>query len=299
MNLLEFITGERAGAVERKGVLRAHKWWLLRRATQLGLLGLFMIGPLAGIWWVRGNFASSQILGTVPLTDPYIFLQSLAAGMRPETIALTGAAIVTVFYVVVGGRTYCSWVCPVNIVTDAAYWLRQRLNIQRDRKLSRSTRMWILFASLIASFLTGTIAWEFVNPVGILQRALIFGIGSGWVIVALVFAFDLFVSRRGWCSHLCPVGAFYGVLGRSSLVRINAVRRDACTSCNACLRDCPEPHVNAPALKGKGTSFITSGDCVNCGGCIDSCPNDVYRMDLRIPSRSAPPPTVTEVGPPS
>lgn len=283
MSLLNFITGERAAAVASKGLLRAHKWWLLRRATQIALLGVFMLGPLAGIWWVRGNFASSEILGTIPLTDPYIFLQSLAAGMTPASIAIIGAAIVTVFYIMVGGRVYCSWVCPVNIVTDAAYWLRQRLNIYRDRKLSRQTRMWILLASLIASFLTGTIAWEFVNPVGILQRALIFGVGAGWMIVALVFAFDLFVTRRGWCSHLCPVGAFYGVLGRVSAVRVNAVRRDACTSCNACFRVCPEPHVIVPALRGKGTSLILSGDCVNCGGCIDSCPNDVYRMDVRIP----------------
>ncbi|MEF9605136.1 4Fe-4S binding protein, partial [Paracoccus sp. PXZ] len=25
------------------------------------------------------------------------------------------------------------------------------------------------------------------------------------------------LSRRCWCSHLCPVGAFYGLLGRFSL----------------------------------------------------------------------------------
>ncbi|WP_413891310.1 4Fe-4S binding protein [Candidatus Aalborgicola defluviihabitans] len=23
---------------------------------------------------------------------------------------------------------------------------------------------------------------------------------------------------RGWCGHLCPVGAFYGVLGRGALM---------------------------------------------------------------------------------
>jgi ferredoxin-type protein NapG len=37
-----------------------------------------------------------------------------------------GCAIVVVFYALVGGRVFCSWVCPVNVVTDAAAWLRRR-----------------------------------------------------------------------------------------------------------------------------------------------------------------------------
>ena len=37
-----------------------------------------------------------------------------------------------------------------------------------------------------------------------------------------VFFFDLFVSRRGWCGHLCPVGAFYGLLGTTVLGRMRS-----------------------------------------------------------------------------
>lgn len=288
MILSRLALASRRPAIQARGLLRAHRWWLLRRTTQLGLLALFALGPAAGIWLVRGNFASSEIYGTVPLTDPYMLLQAASARHWPAAVSLTGAAIVLLFYVVVGGRAYCGWVCPVNMVTDAAHWLREKTGLTRDRKIDRRTRLYILAGTLVASALTGTIAWEFLNPVSLMQRAFISGIGLGWAIVLAVFLLDLFVSRRAWCSHLCPVGAFYGVVGRGALVRVSAARRAACTDCGACFTICPEPHVIAPALKGAGSPLILSGDCLNCGACIESCPVDVFRMGSRLgPGRTA------------
>lgn len=263
------------------GWFGAHRWWLMRRTSQIAVMALFMLGPWAGIWLARGNFASSEILGVLRLTDPYILLQSGVAGMQLAAPALIGAAIVLLFYVIVGGRAYCGWVCPVNVVTDTAHWLREKTGLTRDRKLDRRSRLQILAGTLVASALTGTIAWEFVNPVTMMQRGLISGVGIGWGVVLAVFLLDLFVSRRAWCSHLCPVGAFYGVLGKAGLLRVSARDRDACTDCGACFNICPEPHVIVPALKGRGSPVILSGDCLNCGACIDSCPVDVFAFGLR------------------
>ncbi|MBB5765773.1 quinol dehydrogenase ferredoxin subunit NapH [Methylorubrum rhodesianum] len=271
----------RREGVAAKGWVRAHKWWILRRLTQLTALGVFMAGPLAGIWLVRGNFASSEILGFLPLSDPFIAVQSLAAGAVLARVALLGALLITLFYIVVGGRAYCGWICPVNIVTDTAYWLREKLGITRDRKLDRRTRLWVLGGALLASLLSGTVAWEFVNPVSLLQRGLIFGLGAGWTIIAAVFLLDLLITRRGWCGHLCPVGAFYGIMGKASVVRVAASRREACTNCGACFQICTEPHVITPALKGRGTMSILNQDCLNCGSCIDACPVDVFEISVR------------------
>jgi ferredoxin-type protein NapH len=202
--------------------------------------------------------------------------------------ALIGALTVLALYVVVGGRAYCSWVCPINIVTDAAFWLRNRLRINASWQPRKSTRWWILATALTVSVLTGTIAWELVNPITMLQRGLVFGMGLAWVVVAAVFLFDLAVSRRGWCSYICPVGAFYGTIGKLSLVRVSAVRRQACTDCGDCYRVCPEPHVIVPALKPKEASaspVISSGDCTNCGRCIDVCPDDVFRFGTRFAAK--------------
>ncbi|MEG9500266.1 MAG: quinol dehydrogenase ferredoxin subunit NapH [Methylorubrum extorquens] len=286
MTRLTLTAEARAEGVAAKGWLRAHKWWLLRRLTQITALGVFMAGPLVGLWLVRGNFASSQVLGVLPLSDPFVALQSLAAGTVPASIALLGALLIILFYVVVGGRAYCGWICPVNVVTDTAQLLREKLGITRDRKLDRRTRLWVLAGALIASLLSGTIAWEFVNPVSLLQRGLIFGLGAGWTVIAAVFLLDLLITRRGWCGHLCPVGAFYGLVGKASLVRVAAARREDCTNCGACFQICTEPHVITPALKGKGTTLILHEDCLNCGSCIDSCPVDVFEMSVRRGSAS-------------
>lgn len=276
-----WISDSRRLGVQAHGLLRAHKWWLLRRISQLSVLGLFVLGPMAGIWIARGNFAASEIGGVVTLGDPYIVVQSLFGGSVPALPVAGGALIVLLFYLVVGGRVYCGWVCPVNVVTDAAHWLREKTGLTRDRKLDRRTRLAILGSTLVASALTGTIAWEFVNPVSLLQRAFISGIGFGWAIILAVFLLDLFVSRRAWCSHLCPVGAFYGLVGKGAVVRVSAANRDACTDCGACFTICPEPHVIVPALKGNESPVILSGDCQNCGGCIDACPVDVFRVSTR------------------
>jgi ferredoxin-type protein NapH len=261
---------------------RRHRWLLLRRGSQVTILGLFLAGPWFGVWWFKGNLASSMILDTVNLTDPLIALQSLVAGHSLHVMAIAGALTVGLFYLLVGGRAYCSWVCPVNIITDTAFWLRNKLGIPPGWQPPRSTRLFILLVALGISALTGTIAWEVINPITLLQRGLVFGLGLAWAVVLTVFLFDLLVSRRGWCGYLCPVGAFYGLLGRGALLRVNAGRRDACTDCGKCFVVCPEPQVITPALKGSGTTVVTSGDCTNCGRCIDVCPDDVFRFSHRF-----------------
>ena len=197
--------------------------------------------------------------------------------------------IVLLFYILVGGRVYCSWVCPVNMITDAAQWLREQFKMSGSSTMSRRTRYWVFAATLVLAFTTGSIAWEMVNPVSMLHRGLIFGMGLAWFIVLAVFMLDLLVSRRGWCSHLCPVGAFYSLLGTHSLIRIRADAREQCDDCMDCFMVCPEQQVIRPALKGhvnKKSSdtigpVITSSNCTNCGRCIDVCAKDVFHFGLR------------------
>lgn len=271
-------------ALLKKGWIGANRYLLLRRASQLGFLALFLTGPWLGVWIVEGTLAGSLTLGVLPLTDPFVFLQSLAAGHLPATAALTGALIVLVAYALVGGRVYCSWVCPINPVTDAAHWLNARLGLPKGWQPKRNTRYWLMATVLVVSGLTGTIAWEIVNPITMLHRGLIFGLGAAWGIVAAIFLFDVVVSRRGWCGHLCPVGAFYGLIGTTSILRVSATNRAACDDCMDCYTVCPEARVIAPALRGApGSSpLILAPDCTNCGRCIDVCAKDVFTFTHRF-----------------
>ena len=58
-----------------------------------------------------GNLSSSVLFNLVPLSDPYAVLQMVAAGAVIATDLIIGALIITIFYLVVGGRAFCSWVC--------------------------------------------------------------------------------------------------------------------------------------------------------------------------------------------
>ncbi len=272
-------------AIDKKGWWLAHKWLILRRIVQLGILALFLAGPLLGIWIVKGNLASSLTLDILPLSDPYVMLQGAAAGNFPTSEGLLGAAIVLVFYMLVGGRVYCSWVCPVNMVTDAAAWLRRKLGIKVSSPFSRSTRYWLLGLTLILPLITGAIVWELFNPVSLMFRGIVFGMGWAWMVILAIFLFDVFISQRGWCGHLCPVGAFYSLLGQKSIIRVSAQNRDQCDDCNDCFVVCPEPKVIRPALKGadKGIGpLIDERNCTNCGRCIDVCDEDVFNFSSRF-----------------
>ena len=277
------------GATTEKGWWRAHQWLMLRRLTQFVVLGVFLLGPWFGVWAVQGNLNSSLTLGVLPLTDPYVLLQSLLARHAPELTAIVGALIVLGFYFLLGGRSYCAWVCPVNVVTDAADWLRRRLGIAPGAHFKRATRYWILGATLLVSALTGSVAWELVNPVSMLHRGLIFGMGAAWTVVLAVFLFDLLVSRRGWCGHLCPVGAFYSLLGVYTPLSVSARRRSVCNDCMDCYAVCPEPQVISPALKGDpaaSSPVIRSSQCTRCGRCIDVCTQHVFVFHVPLGNKT-------------
>lgn len=285
-----------ADAVAAKGWLRAHKWLLARRGVQLGLLALFAAGPWLGLWIVKGTLASSLTLDVLPLSDPLVLLQSLAAGHSPAGTVVLGAAILAAAYMVVGGRVYCSWVCPVNIVSDAAHWLNRRLKLPKGWQPRRQTRLWMLAMILAVSALSGVVAWELVNPITLLHRAVMFGGLLAWLVVAAVFLLEAFVGRRSWCGALCPVGAFYGLIGAVSLLRVSAAGRAACNDCMDCFAVCPEPQVISPALRRETARtpagapagpVILSRDCTNCGRCIDVCALDVFRFTHRFDSSQA------------
>lgn len=266
--------------------LARYRFLILRRLTQLGVILLFLSGPLFGIWIARGTLAASMTLDILPLADPLVLLQGLAAGHVPAKTAVIGAVIVLAAYALVSGRAYCAWVCPINPVTDLAHWTREKLGLTAKGWQPRAeTRLVMLAMILIVSGITGTIAWELVNPITFAFRALVFGSVSGLTLVAAVFVLDLFVARRGWCSHLCPVGAFYGLVGAGALVKVAATNRAACDHCMDCYAVCPEPHVIVPALEGGKQGLgpvVLSRDCTTCGRCIDVCATSVFRFTHRF-----------------
>ena len=139
---------------------------MARRFVQLAVLALF-IGTVRLGWTLlgepllNGTLTSSLIAGSVPMSDPFALLQKLFAGHKPELTMVTGALIVLAIYVIAGGRAFCAWVCPMNIVTDAAFSARKSLNVPASSlRLSRHARYALAAAALLASAVSGTAAFE-------------------------------------------------------------------------------------------------------------------------------------------
>ncbi|MDY0121740.1 MAG: quinol dehydrogenase ferredoxin subunit NapH [Sulfurimonas sp.] len=261
--------------------LKHYRFLLLRRLTQISLLVLYF-GANAWGWSVlQGNLSSSLVVGVIPLSDPYAALQMFAAGGLLATNLIVGALIITFVYFAIGGRAFCSWVCPVNMVTDFAAFLREKLQINRiqdKQPASRAMRYWILALSFILSFFLGVAAFEFISPISMLHRGIVFGIGFGWAAAVIIFLFDLFVLKNGWCGHLCPLGGFYSLLGRFSLIRVRH-SEEKCTLCMKCKQVCPEHQVLY--MVGKQSAQVLSGECTNCGRCVEVCEDDALNFSIR------------------
>lgn len=257
--------------------LAAMRYLVPRRLLQGAVLLLLAGGNLFGWRVLVGDLSHSRLLDTVPISDPFAVLQLLAAGGALGGNVLAGALITLALYGLLGGRMFCAWVCPLNVITDLANRGAHARMIPASTS-GRATRYWILALALALSALAGTAAFETVSPIGFLHRGIVFGMGFGWLAVLAVFLWDLAVQRNGFCGRLCPLGALYAQVGRFGLLR---VRHDhlACTDCMECIRVCPESQVLAQI--GRSSGSILAPACTNCGRCIEVCGDEALRFDLR------------------
>lgn len=232
---------------------------------------LFFAGNAFGWKILKGDLSSAKAFNTIPLSDPFALLQNSSAGAAFAQDAVIGAVIIFLFYAVAGGRLFCGWVCPVNMVTDAANKLRRLFKFDeqwRPWEIKRETRYWIAGLSLILSAALGTAAFEWISPIGALHRGIIYGMGFGWSFALIVFLFDLFAVKNGFCGHICPLGGFYALTGRFGFLRIG-YDKEKCTLCMKCVDICPERQVLH--MVGQRSGAVLSGECINCGRCIEVC----------------------------
>ena len=87
-------------ARQKLGWWHAYRFLILRRISQLSIILMFLSGPIWQVWILKGNYSSSMLLDTVPLTDPLITAESLATGYLPEITTIIGALVIVVFYAI-------------------------------------------------------------------------------------------------------------------------------------------------------------------------------------------------------
>lgn len=228
----------------------------------------------------QGNLSYAQWFGIFPLSDPLAALQIFFAGGGLALDVWLGVLLVVALYGVFLGRAYCAFVCPINLITDLANFLRAKLGFNRTQRmvfLSRSSRFVILALSLILSALFGVAAFELISPISMLHRGLVFGMGFGIFAILAVFLFDLLVVKNGFCGHICPLGATYRLIGKFALLRVKHTLAN-CTKCMQCVRVCPEPDVLKPV--GKEDGAFKTMTCLRCGRCIEVCDDNALHFSI-------------------
>jgi len=265
------------------------KRWILVIAIHL----LFFLSFAIDIQTLEGTLNGSRFLG-FHLIDPFTSLEMFLATYHLHINIIIGVSTITVFYLLVGGRSYCSWVCPYGILSEIGEKWHNTLvskKIIKSRKFDHRIRyiFWGIFLTL--SFTSGYLVFESLNVVGILSRAIAYGWSLALVWVVVVLGFEVFFSRRAWCTYICPIGTTYGLIGKVSALRIEW--NDNCDHCMVCHDVCFENQV-LEITKAKydkqreekkiTKEYITGADCTLCGRCIDVCHEDALNFDFRLKS---------------
>ncbi|MDR2080971.1 MAG: NapH/MauN family ferredoxin-type protein [Campylobacteraceae bacterium] len=232
---------------------------------------------------LEGTLSGSRFFG-FHLIDPFISMQMFLAHYNLHINLIIGTVTILAFYFAVGGRVFCSWVCPYNILGEISEKLHKSLvkkKIIKSYELNYKIKyvFWAFF--LFLAYFAGYLVFEIINPVGILSRAIVYGWSFAMFIVALLFFIELFFAQRFWCRYVCPLGTTYGFLGWISATKIKW--NDKCDHCGVCSKVCLVPHVlDKVKNTDKKEAVIINGDCTLCGRCIEVCHKDALGFDTKL-----------------
>ena len=271
---------------ERKAQARKAQRWRRRRwATLIAVNLLFVLSFKLDIQLLEGALTGSRFVG-FHMADLNAALQVMLAYKQVLINLLIGIVTVFLLWWFLGGRTFCSWICPYHLLSEWAEMLHRRLvkrKIIRNHRFDRRARtwLWLLFAAL--AFLTGYTVFETISPTGILSRALIYGPGLAVLWVLLLLLFEIFYSRRAWCRYACPIGLTYGLVGVTSPLKV-IHELSNCHHDGACRQVCMVPHVLDVTRKGRSSAVKVAlgADCTRCGACIDACPTSALRFKFQV-----------------
>ena len=262
-------------------------------------LGIASFGEsplLRDIYWPN---ATTKFFFEAPTYSIVYKLQDTAvAEFRTLYTDIVLPLLIFVALVLLLGRVWCAWLCPLGLPQDLLSTLREKLGIPYYR-LSKTASdaihatkylalFLILFYSValgvpgtgLSSFRTGLpVPYEWLDPnralyvypqiwLGILPPSTVVPVVS--IASTLFFLVTSFKIRRFWC-HICPAGAMMGLVHRRALVQL---RKDAtkCTSCRTCARVCPVGIEDVYAQKASGN--VTQRNCTHCYSCLEACPED-------------------------
>jgi len=174
-------------------------------------------------------------------------------------------------------KSFCSWICPVGLLSESLARVGQRMfgrNFRFHSGLDISLRgvkylllgffLWAIF-TMDAQGLRAFIESPY-NRVSDVKMYLFFAeIGPTAAVVIGALAIGSIFVQGAWCRYVCPYGALLGLFSWMSPVK---VRRDdgSCTDCGLCDRTC------MARLPVSRKAAIHSVECTGCLDCVSVCP---------------------------
>ncbi|MEW5728978.1 MAG: NapH/MauN family ferredoxin-type protein [Pseudomonadota bacterium] len=263
---------------------RVHTWRNRRWITLLVVNLLFVASYQFDVQLIEGALTASRVIG-FHMADLNSALQVTLAFKTILINLIIGTGTVLVMWLLLGGRSFCSWVCPYHLVAEWAEALHLRLaarGVVKDHALDRRTRTVLYVVFAVLALASGYTVYETISPTGILSRALIYGPTMALAIVAVLLALEVVYSRRLWCRYMCPIGITYAVVGAVSPLRVAYTPED-CHHEGACRKVCLVPHVLDCTKKGYAPDVKVGigADCTRCGLCIDACPTGSLKFEVK------------------
>ena len=181
------------------------------------------------------------------------------------------------------GRLICGFLCPFG-------WFQELLHRIPTRKLSTKKLRPLTYLKyvilLVMVVLLPAIAvndvgmgdpffCKYLCPQGVLEGAIPLALVNSGIRAALgkLFTWKLCILLavtalsilfyRPFCKWLCPLGAFYALFNKVSLLQMK-VDVNACISCGKCARAC--------GMDVDVTKTPDHAECIRCGKCVLACP---------------------------
>ena len=200
---------------------------------------------------------------------------------------------ITGFLILLGvllGRFICGFLCPFG-------WLLELLHKIPGKKLSTKKlkpltylkyAILLLAVVLLPAIVVNDLGMgdpffcKYICPQGVLEGAIPLaavneGIRSAlgslfnWKLAILIVVVILSILfYRPFCKWICPLGAFYALMNKVSLLGIK-VDEHKCVSCGKCARVCK--------MDVDVTKTPNHTECIRCGKCITACPTDAIKFN--------------------
>jgi polyferredoxin len=205
----------------------------------------------------------------------YFLLTGVIHPYHPAGLFILGGIILMSLVV---GKSFCSWLCPVGLLSESLADLTERLfgrTLKPPRWLDYPLRSlkYLLLAFFVYAifFAMSAVALRVFldspyNLMADVKMYYFFADITRFSLIVIGALILLSLAVRGfWCRYLCPYGALLGVLGLMSPAK---VRRNpsTCIDCTLCARHCPS------RITVDRVTTVVSDECTSCLNCVDICP---------------------------